>query len=77
MAELLRSFGGLSGEAAAEQRAAAEIEAAEEAEATAEEQKEDEKSGKFMYMYIVSQLSAHMPNFEGSINQLQYKCMHG
>ena len=75
MAELLRSFGGLNGEAAAEQRAAAEIEAAEEAEATAEEQKEDGKSGKFMC--IVSQLSAHMPNLEGSINQLQYKCMHG
>ena len=52
MAELLRSFGGLSGEAAAEQRAAAEkkraeaaeIEAGEEPETTAGEQKEDEKS---------------------------------
>ena len=47
MAELLKSFGGLSGEAAAEQNAAAEKEADKEAEATTdEEQKDDGKSGK-------------------------------
>ena len=48
MAELLKSFGGLSGEAVTEQKAAAEKEADKEAEATAdEEQKDDRKSGKF------------------------------
>jgi hypothetical protein len=45
LAELLRSFGGLSGE---DQRAAAEREADKEVEDTAEEQKEDGKSGKFL-----------------------------
>ena len=51
MAELLRSFGGLSGEAAAEQRAAAEVEATKDAKATVEEQKDDGKSdGKIMYL---------------------------
>ena len=48
MVELLKSFSGLSGEAAAEQRATAEkraeAEATEEGEATVEEQTEDRKS---------------------------------
>ena len=48
MAELLKSFGGLNGEAAVDQRAAAEREADKEAETTPEEQKEDRKSGKFV-----------------------------
>ena len=61
LAELLRSFGGLTGTAAAEQRAAAEKEraeaaekeATEEAEAIAEEQKEDGKSdGMCMYTFM-------------------------